>query len=199
MIEYIVHRINRSVQLKNISSEFGIELDLRDKGERLILNHDPFEDGEDLDEYLKFYKHGTMILNIKSERIEWRILEEIKESGKVEKYFFLDSTYPMIHSLVKMGERNIAVRYSEFEPIENALALAGDVKWVWVDCFTHLPLNDDTYKQFRDANFKICVVSPELQNHSINRIEEFAKILGSLPVDAICTKHPNIWKQAFKI
>jgi len=31
-------------------------------------------DGEGFAEYLKHYEHGTMILNIKSERIEGKIL-----------------------------------------------------------------------------------------------------------------------------
>ena len=43
--------------------------------------HNPFENGEDFEEYLKRYHHGTMILNVKSERIEHRILEMIKMFG----------------------------------------------------------------------------------------------------------------------
>ena len=78
-MEYIAHRINTIEELKQIPSEYGVELDLRDYGRRLILQHDPFKDGEDFEEYLKHYNHGTMILNIKSERIEFKVLDLIKK------------------------------------------------------------------------------------------------------------------------
>jgi len=86
-MEYIAHRINTIEELKTIPKEYGVELDLRDFGDRLILQHDPFKDGEDFEEYLKYYNHGTMILNIKSESIEHKVLELIKKY-KIEKYFF---------------------------------------------------------------------------------------------------------------
>ena len=94
-MEFIAHRINTIDDLKQISFEFGVELDLRDYGNRIIIQHDPFKEGEDFEEYLSHYKHGTLILNIKSERIELRVLELIKQYG-IQKYFFLDSSFPMI-------------------------------------------------------------------------------------------------------
>ena len=127
-MQYIAHRVNTTQQLIRTNREYGVELDLRDRGERLILEHDPFSDGEDFARYLDHFQHGTMILNIKSERIEHRVLDEIANNNSVRDYFFLDSSFPMIRSLVKQGEHRIAVRFSEFEPIENALALAGDVQ-----------------------------------------------------------------------
>lgn len=69
-MEFITHRINIIDELKQVPFEYGVELDLRDYGDRLILQHDPFKDGEDFEEYLKHYNHRTMILNIKSERVE---------------------------------------------------------------------------------------------------------------------------------
>ena len=86
-MEYITHRINTVEELKKTPKEYGVELDLRDFGDRLILQHDPFTDGEDFEEYLKYYNHGTMILNIKSERIEHRVLELIQKYN-IQKYFF---------------------------------------------------------------------------------------------------------------
>jgi hypothetical protein len=70
---YIQHRVNAIEQLRVTPTEYGVELDLRDRGDRLILQHDPFKDGEDFAEYLQHYRHSLMILNIKSERIEHRV------------------------------------------------------------------------------------------------------------------------------
>jgi hypothetical protein len=88
--------------------------------------------------------------------------------------------------------RRLAVRYSEFEPVEFALAFAGRVEWVWVDCFTRLPLDAETYRQLR-RNFKICLVSPELQNHPRSMIQSFRQQLRTMPIDAVCTDYPADW------
>ena len=53
-MEYIAHRVNTLIELKKIPKEYGVELDLRDYGERLILQHDPFKDGDDFAIIAKF-------------------------------------------------------------------------------------------------------------------------------------------------
>lgn len=188
---HIAHRINTAEQLKNVPVEYGVEIDLRDRGERLILQHDPFKDGEDFEAWLAHYRHRLIILNVKSERIEHRVLELVHKH-RVADYFFLDSSFPMIRLLVKQGERKIAVRFSEFEPIENCLALAGQVEWVWVDCFTKMPLDASSYSRLRE-HFKLCAVSPELQGRGAETIPEYATELAAYPMDAVCTKRPDVW------
>jgi hypothetical protein len=42
--------------------------------------------------------------------------------------------------------------------------MKGMVDWVWVDCFSKVPLNREIYNILKDAGFKLCFVSPELQN-----------------------------------
>jgi hypothetical protein len=195
-MEYIAHRINTIEELKNIPKEYGVELDLRDYGNKLILQHDPFKDGEEFEEYLKYYNHGTMILNIKSERIEYKVLELIKKYN-IKKYFFLDSSFPMIYSLSKDGEKNIALRFSEFEGVDTLLNMQGRVKWVWVDCFSKLPIGEENYKLLKNNGFQFCLVSPELQGQD-EKIEEYKQYLKkeNIVFDAICTKIYNIeqWK-----
>jgi len=191
-MEYIAHQINTIKELKQLPTEVGVELDIRDRGDRLILQHDPFTDGEDFEEYLKFYKHGTMILNIKSERVEFRVLELLKNS-KVKSYFFLDSSFPMIYLLSKSSEKNIALRFSEFEGLDTILNMGNKVEWVWVDCFSKLPLDFDKFKILKNKGFKLCLVSPELQAQP-EKIEEYRSYLfkNNIVLDAICTKFKNI-------
>ncbi len=193
-MEYIAHRINTIEELKAIPKEYGVELDLRDFGDRLILQHDPFKDGEDFEEYLKYYSHGTMILNIKSERIEHKVLELIRKY-KIEKYFFLDSSFPMIYLLSKNNEQNIALRFSEFEGIDTILNMKDKIKWVWVDCFSKLPITKENYKLLKENGFKFCLVSPELQGQS-EKLEEYKQYLANenIMFDAICTKIYNVGK-----
>jgi len=190
-MEYIAHRINRIKALKKIPKEYGVELDLRDFGGRLVLQHEPFMDGEDFAEYLKHYDHGTMILNIKSERIEYKVLELVQKYN-IKDYFFLDSSFPMIYSLSKSGEKNIALRFSEFEGIDTILNMKGKIDWIWVDCFSKLPIDNENYNLLKQHGFKFCLVSPELQGQD-EKIEEYKKYLNDKNIifDAVCTKIYN--------
>ena len=191
-MQYIAHRINRLEELENLPTEFGAEIDLRDRAERLILQHDPFVDGEDAEPFLANYKHGTLILNIKSDGIEYRVLDLLR-TYKIYNYFFLDSSIPRIINLAKRGERRIAMRYSEFESIETVLAFRGLVDWIWVDCFTMLPLTRQSADKLKSAGFQLCIVSPELQSRP-DDIETYkAQLAGDgIQYDAVCTKLPNI-------
>lgn len=193
--EYIAHRINKIEELKLLPTEYGVEIDLRDGLDgRIYLQHDPFIFGDDFEEYLKNYKHGTMILNIKSERVELKALELLKKYN-IQKYFFLDSSFPMIKLLTDKGERNIALRFSELEGLENLRLMQGKCDWVWADCFTKFPLTEESYKTIKELGYKICFVSPELEGQE-EKISEYKKIAdaGKIKFDAICAKKYNMNK-----
>ncbi|MBF0239354.1 MAG: hypothetical protein HQM12_16760 [SAR324 cluster bacterium] len=189
---YIAHRINTTKALKNTPFEYGVELDLRDRADRLIIYHDAFGDGEDFEEYIQNYNHRLLIANVKCEGLEQRVLD-ILNTHQIQNFFFLDLSFPALIKLVRQGEHRIAVRVSEFEPLEQALALKGKVDWVWVDCFTKFPLEVPTYQQLK-PHFKLCLVSPELQGHPLDRIQEFKEYMNKMPFDAVCTKRPDLWK-----
>ena len=198
-ILYYCHRINNSDDLQYVPNNCGIELDLRDKNNNIILSHDPFSDGENFEDFLKIFNKKSIILNIKSERIEYKVIELLKKYN-VTNYFFLDCSFPMIVQLNKIGEKNISIRFSEYESIESILLVKNMVKWVWIDCFNKFPLNTEKYNLIKDNNLKICIVSPELQSHNLNKIDDFKKIIikNNYNIDAICTKYYNIklWKES---
>ncbi len=192
-MEFIAHRINTLAELQQLPRELGVELDLRDGSNgRIHIAHDPFVQGEDFEAYLKEYKHGTLILNIKSERIETEILRLIKVY-KIPNYFFLDSSFPMIYSLTRSEENNIALRFSEWEGLDTLERMAGKVKWVWIDCFTKLPLDREVFRQLKIWGYRLCLVSPELQGREKD-IESYKAFLKdqNIKLDAICTKPYNI-------
>jgi hypothetical protein len=197
MTRFCCHRINTIKELKEISIEYGIEIDLRDNvnGE-IHLAHDPFILGELFEEYLKHYHHSFIILNIKSERIEWTVLKLLKKYN-INNYFFLDSSFPMIYQLSIKNEKNIALRFSEFEGLDTIIKMKDKVKWVWIDCFTKNPLTLEIYNQLKNMNYKLCFVSPELQQQS-EKILEYKEYFqkNDIILDMICTKHYNIetWK-----
>ncbi len=188
----IEHRVNTVEHLRRTPTEYGVEVDIRDYDGTLRMQHDPLLGGEPLEDLLREYKHALIIFNVKCDGLESKILELAHKYG-IKSYFFLDSATPTFVNLARKGERNLGVRFSEFEPIEFALAFAGKVEWCWIDCFTKLPLDPDNY-QILKKHFKLCLVSPELQKHPREAIQEYKKLLRDMPVDAVCTDFCDDWK-----
>ena len=50
------------------------------------------------------------------------------------------------------------------------------------------------YNHILESGFKICLVSPELQNQEYSMIKEHKKIIDKIDIDAVCTKKPELWK-----
>lgn len=187
----IAHRINTIEQLINTPADYGVELDLRPEGDKIVIHHDAFAGGVDFEEWLTYYDHRFIILNTKAEGMEERLIR-LMEKHLISDYFFLDLSLPFMVKYIKKGIRNIAVRFSEYEPIEFVMKFAGKADWIWVDCFTDLPLDNENYTQLKQ-HFKLCLVSPELQGFGIERIAEFKTKLQGMKIDAVCTKRPDLW------
>lgn len=187
----IEHRVNTVEHLRRVPPQRGIEVDVRADGGELILAHDPFQPGERLADLLAAYHHALLIFNVKCDGLEERVLA-LAEHHALRDFFLLDVANPTLVQLVRGGERRVAVRYSEYEPLEFALAFAGLAEWVWVDCFTRLPLDAATYAALR-PHFKLCLVSPELQKHPRRRIAEFRAQLKAMPFNAVCTDFCEDW------
>lgn len=172
-----------------------MEVDIRSFGARLVIHHDPYVEGEDFESWMSAYRHGTLILNVKEEGLEGRLLEIMQRRG-VTNFFFLDQSFPFLVKWARNGESRCAVRVSEFECVETALSLAGMVQWTWIDCFTRFPLTTESAARLRQAGFKLCLVSPELQGRPAEvEIKQLRLTLTALQItaDAVCTKRPDLW------
>ena len=195
-MKLISHRRNTISELNATPKNYGIEVDIRSRGEQLIIHHDPFVDGELFEDWVAAYQHGTLILNIKEEGLEGRLMNLMQSHG-IEDYFFLDQSFPFLVKWAKAGEHRCAIRVSEFEAIETALTLAGKVDWVWVDCFNYFPLSHEDAKRLKNAGFKLCLVSPELQGRNADtEIPQLIQLLDERDIraEAICTKRPDLWE-----
>ncbi|MBD1553268.1 phosphatidylinositol-specific phospholipase C/glycerophosphodiester phosphodiesterase family protein [Pseudomonas typographi] len=191
----IVHRRNLLSELRATPREFGIEVDIRTNGDELIIHHDPCMPGNSFLDWINEYKHGTLILNVKEEGLEGRLIDVMAKRG-IHDYFFLDQSFPFLVKWSNQGERRCAVRVSEFESVETAMTLAGRIDWVWVDCFTHFPLSTQDAHRLQSAGFKLCLVSPELQGRDAEtEIPELKAKLDKLRIvaEAVCTKRPELW------
>ena len=191
----IKHRVNKSLDLRHTSTDLGIEVDIRSNGKSLIIHHEPFEEGEYFEEWLTHYNHQMLILNVKEEGLECLLINLMKNAN-IQNYFFLDQSFPFLLKYAKDSNGRTAIRFSEYESIKTVYKLHKICNWVWVDCFSKNPLNFNNYKKLKEYNFKICIVSPELQGRFdtsdiIKMKEKFQRKM--IYPDAVCTKFPNLW------
>jgi hypothetical protein len=158
-MKVIAHRINKIKDLIALPPEFGVEIDVRGWGKDLVLNHEPFEPGDQLEEYLRACDPRRLVVfNVKEAGIESRV-HELAAQCQIKNYFLLDVEFPYLYRAAREGEKRIAVRYSEDESIETVLKYKHLVDWVWIDTNTKLPLDATVAKQLE--GFKLCLVCPE--------------------------------------
>lgn len=186
----IVHRINSIEKLKKIPNKYGVEIDVRCYKKNLILSHDPFESGVHLKKYLKEYKHSLLVANIKEAGIENQVIKEIKKAG-IKNFFLLDVEFPYVFKAINSGQKNIAIRFSEKEPINNVKNLVGKLNYVWIDTFTKFPINKKNYIILK--KFHKCLVSPDRWQRPKD-IKKYKNILkkNNFEIDSIMTSKNNI-------
>lgn len=194
-MKLIAHRRNTVAELQATPTHYGVEVDIRSFGQQLVIHHDPFLNGEDFVTWLDHYRHSTLILNVKEEGLEQRLMDLMAARG-IEDFFFLDQSFPFLIKTARQGERRCAVRVSEYEQLDTALSLAGKIDWVWVDCFTRFPLSGSDAFKLHEAGFKLCLVSPELQQRTDpGEIPALRQLLAEYRItpEAVCTKWPERW------
>lgn len=188
------HRVNSKSALETVEPTFGIEIDLRTKSDALILAHDAFAQGEIFEDWLSAWRGQPLILNVKEDALEEKILEILDQHG-VTDFFFLDQSYPSIRRMISMGITKIATRVSDYEDLATALKSGSD--WVWLDSFTgSWEYLMEATKAIDKNGQKSCLVSPELQRiDSGAELEGLQKLIreNELHIDAVCSKKPESW------
>ncbi len=190
----IKHRVNTIDEIISTPSSYGVEIDLRTFGSEIVIHHDPFHKGVKFSEWLQYYNHEFLVLNVKEDGLEPFILDIIKKF-KIKKYFFLDQPIPSLFKFSKISPQFASVRVSDLESTENAQKI--NAGWAWLDSHTgDWDYLLDTMEQLKSRNIKMCLVSPELQRTNYEKeILQLKKMTSKslIGFDAICTKYPNIW------
>ena len=196
----IKHRCNSVSKLKKTSINYGIEVDLRSFGKKLIVNHNPFENGVCFEKWIGNYSHKFLILNVKEEGLEKRLLSIMKKK-KINNFFFLDQSFPFLVKTLKLKEKRCALRISDYESAQTAFEIKLKPNWIWLDCFEKSNFNLKMLNKLKKLSYKICIVSPEL--HNIKRTKEIKNLLKKInklnfKFDAVCTKKPLMWKKYYE-
>jgi len=93
----IAHRINTIEELQELPPDYGVEIDIRAYNGRLILSHDPYQDGEALEEFLAEVGNRFVVFNIKESGIEDDVVD-LAARYEVTEYFLLDVEFPYIYA-----------------------------------------------------------------------------------------------------
>lgn len=194
----IAHRINTIEELRELPSEYGVEIDVRAYNGQLILSHDPYRDGERLEAFLAAVENRFVVFNIKESGIEDDVVD-LATRYDVTDYFLLDVEFPYIYAASRQSSfRKIAIRFSEAEPLAAAMENADFVDWVWVDTNTQLPLNRDNYRKLSEAGYRICLVSPGRWGRPEDIDPYISKLKNEgIKIDAVMTSTDNAkrWKR----
>jgi len=120
----IQHRVNDLETLRRVPPAQGIEVDLRDHDGKICMAHDPFVGGPPFEALLEEYRHALLILNVKSDGMEGRLLE-LMARHRIARFFFLDCANPTLVQLARRGVRQAAVRYRPASPSRVASSGSG--------------------------------------------------------------------------
>lgn len=170
----IAHRINTIAELKELPEQYGVEIDVRfdTRTGKHYLHHDcqgptAIEKCDFLEDYLaelRFNPKRIVVFNIKDTGTEQKCIELAAKHGiPKSNYFLLDVEFPYIYAATRRGIREIAIRYSEAEPIEQAVVFNGEngprADWVWIDTNSLLPIDAHVVQHLK--LFRTCLVCPE--------------------------------------
>lgn len=195
----VAHRRNTPAEVADTPAGLGIEMDIRSYGDRLVVTHEPFDPGVDLEEWLDAYDHAFLVANVKEEGLEQRVEAALAARG-VQEWAYLDQSFPFLIRTLRRGETRCMVRVSEYEAVQTALSLAPPLvprpQWVWLDSFTGELPPAPALAQLADAGCRVMLVSPELQGRDpepeVAGIRQRLAAAG-LELAAVCTKRPSLW------
>ena len=91
----IIHRVNKIENLKRVSYDYGVEIDIRSNNGSLILTHDISNSAVLFEDFLESYNHQLLVANIKEAGIEKEVIKKLMDKG-ISNFFLLDTEFPFI-------------------------------------------------------------------------------------------------------
>ncbi len=180
----IKHRVN---SIKEINPKFGLEIDIHNYNNKLVLAHDhPNEQSIKLEDFITHIpKNSLLAINIKNEEVEAE-LKIILSRSKTTNYFTFDWPVTSLHNAIS-HDLNCAFRLSEYEK-----DIVPNCPWVWLDSFNGIWYDADFLISLKKSGIKLAIVSPELHNREAD-ISKVKDIVNAVKVDAMCTDIPEFW------
>lgn len=191
------HRRNTLAELAATPRTLGVEMDVRSRGSRLVVAHDPGADGVELDAWLDSYGHALLVANPKEEGLVAPILAACAARGLAD-VVLLGPDPGEALPWWSRGDGRVAVRVSEIHSPETALRLAGRTGargFVWVDAYDAFPLDPHTAGRLHAAGLRMILCSPELYGRDPGSLRAYQRAAEAcrVPWYAVCTAVPEAW------
>ena len=211
MMEIISHRgYWKSIEEKNSKAAFersfnmgfGTETDIRDYGGELVISHDISDSTclkleSFLELYIKYNNPNlTLALNIKSDGLQEKLLEELKAFG-IENYFVFDMSTPDTIGYLKK-EMPFFSRQSEYEKTP---VFYENCSGIWLDGFEGNWFNKEIVLYHLNNKKKIAIVSSELHQRDSEELWAFIKCneFHTKENSILCTDFPEEAKKYFNL
>ncbi|WP_063660013.1 hypothetical protein [Aliivibrio fischeri] len=176
-----------------LSNGFGIETDVRDLNENLVISHNMANrcsiNFQNFLELCNEYDHELVLaLNIKSDGLQ----QPLKQSSIHHQHFYFDMSVPDMLGYYKEG----MTIYSRYSDIEITPSLYKESSGIWLDNFRDEYLDVTALERFLLDKKKVVLVSPELHKREIAAywlaLKEF---ISSNPqwsdLIGLCTDYPS--------
>ncbi len=154
---------------------FGVELDIRDREQSLVISHDlPTRNSKRLESVLgalskhKNFKKAVFAFNIKSDGIEKGIVQLVRRFGIRKNSFVFDMSVPSMYVFCAYHGRHIhiATRLSDLERVP---VLYERAAWVWFDELAREWIHNKDILRQCSKKKKVCIVSPDLHHREYLR------------------------------
>ncbi len=187
---------------KSFKLGFGTETDIRDFNGELVISHDiPDVNCLELERFLELYVTSnntdlTLALNIKSDGLQAKLLEQIKAFG-IENYFVFDMSIPdTINYLI--NNTHFFSRQSEYEKTP---VFYENCSGIWLDSFEGNWYNKDVVLNHLNEHKKVAIVSSELHKRDHKELWAFMRInkLHTNENIILCTDIPEEAKKYFNL
>ncbi len=187
---------------RSFSTGFGIETDIRDHSQNLVISHDPPRGGEmtfsdllDLadSERSDSTSRHILALNIKADGLATSIQDLLSRYPRLDAFVF-DMAVPDMRSYLEL-KVPVFTRLSE---VEQSPVWADMCQGIWLDAFASNWYDQDMIEKWLLAGKRVCVVSPELHRRPHEDVWRMLRPYSSHEGLLLCTDFPNEAFQFFE-
>jgi len=179
---------------------FGIEIDVRQMQNQLVISHDPVSSIKllTLEEVLELYcklasKENFIAINIKTDGIAKNLQRTLK-SFNINNYFTFDMSVPEMRIYNTYGIKY----FSRASELEKEIVLLDGAMGVWLDSFETDWFSYNIFEKIINLGKTLCIVSPEL--HGRYHLKQWS-LINNYPMKnklMICTDKPFEAKEFLK-
>lgn len=158
---------------------FGIETDIRDYREELVISHNIADiTSPKLEDFLVFYQKQQsnlpLALNVKADGIQWK-LKVLLEKYQISNYFLFDMSVPEMVVNRREGLRF----YTRHSDVESECVLYEQAEGVWLDSFYEINwLTEEIIEKHLSDQKKVSIISSEIHGYPHQHMWEMIKTNG---------------------